>query len=60
MDKKNRFYKVYNSLPLKFRDEVVVVINNDAISWRLAELYIEQGTKLGEEILDKLDQLNII
>ena len=60
MDKKNRFYKVYNNLPLKLRDEAVVVINNDAISWRLAKLYIEEGTKLGEDILEKLDRMKII
>ena len=60
MDKKERFYKVYNSLPLKVREEVIVVVNNEPISWQLARLYIDEGTKLGEEILEKLDKFKII
>lgn len=64
MDKKQRFSKVYNNLPLNLRDEIILVINDDEhkepITWRVAKLYVEEETKLGEEILEKLDRLGII
>jgi len=60
MDKKQRFYKVYSNLPLNLRNEIVAVINNEPISWKVAKLEIEGETKLGEEILQKLEELKII
>lgn len=60
MDKKQRFYKVYSNLPLSLREEAIVVINNEAITWKLAKLYIDENTKLGEKILEKLDQFKFI
>lgn len=57
---KERFYKVYNNLPLNLREEVVLVINNEPITWRVAKLEIDSNTKLSEEILEKLEALNII
>lgn len=60
MNSKDKFYKVYNNLPLKLRDGAIVVIDNETISWRLAKLYIDEDTKLGEKILDKLDRFGFI
>lgn len=59
-DKKQKFYKVYSNLPLNLRAEVVVVVNNEPITWQVARLEIDGETKLGEEILDKLEELKII
>ncbi|MHA1372506.1 MAG: hypothetical protein ACTSRA_22635 [Promethearchaeota archaeon] len=60
MDKKQKFYKVYSNLPLNIREEIVVVYNDEPISWKVAKLYIDENTKSGEEILEKLSELNII
>jgi len=60
MNKKERFYKVYNNLPLTLRGEVIVVIDDEAISWKLAKLYIDEDTKIGEEILKKLERYGFI
>jgi len=64
MDKKERFYKIYNNLPLSLRDEIILVINvndhKEPITWRVAKLYIDEETKLGEDILGKLERLRII
>ena len=60
MNKKQKFYKVYNNLPLNLRDEVVVVISDEPITWKVAKLEIDEDTKTGKEILDKLEQLKII
>jgi len=60
MDRKQRFYKIYSNLPLNLRDEVIAVINNEPISWKVARLEIDGKTKLGKEILKKLEELKII
>lgn len=60
MDKKERFNKIYANIPLNLRDEVIIVIENEPISWKVARLYVEENTKLGELILKKLEELKVI
>jgi len=59
-NKKERFYAVYSNLPLSLREEIIVVVNKEPITWKLAKLYIDEETKLGKTILEKLDALKII
>lgn len=60
MKLKERFYKVYNNLPLGLRDEVILVIQDEPISWKVARLEIDNDTPLSKEILEKLAELQII
>ena len=60
MSKKERFYKVYANLPLNLRNEIVAVVNDEPITWRVAKLEIDKSTKIGDLILDKLDSMQII
>jgi hypothetical protein len=60
MDNKHKFHKVYDNLPINLREEVVIVINNEPITWKVARLEIDEDTKMAKEILDKLTQLRII
>ncbi len=60
MDLKQRFYKVYNNLPLGVRNEVILVINNESINWKVARLEIDNNTPLSKEILEKLGELKFI
>lgn len=60
MDLSERFYKVYNNLPLNVREEVVIVVNNEPITWKVAKLEVDQNTALSNEILKKLSNLQII
>lgn len=60
MDLKEKFYKIYNNLPLNLREEVILVINNEPITWKVAKLEIDQNTKLSSEIVEKLSALKII
>jgi hypothetical protein len=60
MKNKERFFNVYANLPLNLRDEIVLVINEQPISWKVAYLEIEAGTKLGKQILEKLIALKFI
>jgi len=57
---RDRFLKVYVNLPLNVREEVVCVIDDKPITWNVAYLEVKHNTKLSEEILDKLDELEII
>ncbi len=55
-----RFLKIYNNLPLEERKQVVLVLENEPISWEVARNEIIHNTKKGNEILQKLIGLNII
>ncbi len=56
----SRFNKIYSNLPLKERLHVVLVFNNEPISWEIARNEIVHETRRGGEILKKLVELNII
>jgi len=60
MTPKDKFYKVFANLPLNLREEIVVVVNNEPVSWRVAKLEIDNDTSLGKKILEKLEALKII
>ena len=60
MDLKGKFFKVYNNLPLGLREEVVLVLNNEPITWKVARIEIENDTQLSKEILNDLQRLEII
>ena len=61
---KARFLKVYANIPIKLREEIILVIEDDKIkkpiSWNVAYVEIENDTKLGEKILSKLIKLELI
>ena len=57
---KDKFYNVYSNLPINLRREVIAVINNDPVTWQVAKLEIDSNTELGNQILDKLELLQII
>lgn len=55
------FLKIYANLPINLREEIVLVLpDKGSITWNIAYLEVKNQTKLSEEILKKLDQLNII
>lgn len=60
MDLKAKFLKVYANLPLGVREEVVIVIDGEPLSWKAVQLEVEQNTKKGEEILVNLNKLQIL
>lgn len=59
--KKAQFYKTYANIPLGLRDEIVVVLkNNEPLSWNVAKIEIDNDTDKVDEILDKLNKLNFL
>ncbi|MEK7127097.1 MAG: hypothetical protein AAB838_00035 [Patescibacteria group bacterium] len=57
---KDQFYKVYNNLPLPVREEVILVVKDEPITWKIARLEIDNDTKLSKELLEKLNDLKFI
>jgi hypothetical protein len=63
---KSRFLGVYQNLPLSERKNTIILVEDEKskkkepISWDIAYLEIEQETKTGEKILNKLIKLNLI
>jgi hypothetical protein len=57
----DKFFKVYANLPLNLREEIVLVLPDvGPITWNVAYLEISGGTLVGEKILEKLFELQII
>ncbi len=59
-EKREKFLKVYYNLPLQIREEVVINMEEKPLSWNVAYIEIQNRTKIGEIILEKLAGLNII
>jgi len=57
---KERFHAVYANLPLSLREQVVLVLDDEPITWKVANLEIIEDTKVGRRILKKLIELEII
>ncbi len=57
---KTKFLNVYSNLPLNIRKEVIVVLDEQPISWNVAYLEISGDTELGKKILKKLEELKIL
>lgn len=45
MDLRAKFLKVYANLPLGVREEIIIVIDGEPLSWKAAKLEVEQQTK---------------
>ena len=55
-----RFMRVYSDLPLKLRKEIVMVIDEEPITWNAAYIEVKNNTEKGKRILEKLVSLGII
>lgn len=59
-DQKTKFLRIYANLPLNQRQEIVVVVDEEPLTWNAAKIEIENDTQKGGEILDKLVKLGIL
>ena len=60
MKEKEDFFKIYSNIPIEERKNVVVVTDEQPISWSLAYQEIKNETELGEKIFKILKELDII
>ena len=59
-DKKSQFLKTYANLPLPSRQEIVVVIDGEPLTWNVIRLEIENDTEKGSKALEILEGLGIL
>lgn len=57
---KTKFLQVYANLPLNQRNEIIVVIDHEPLTWNAARIEVENETEKGREILEKLIKLGIL
>lgn len=57
---REKFFKVYANLPLNLREEIILVIGSEPITWKVAYIEISEDTPLGKRILEKLEALELI
>ncbi|MCK5211635.1 hypothetical protein KAJ89_02945 [Candidatus Parcubacteria bacterium] len=61
---KSRFIKIYSNLPIRLRDEIVLVVNyqdkKQPITWNVAYVEISNNTELGKTIYNELIKMEII
>ncbi len=55
-----RFMKVYSNIPINLRKEIILVVDDQPITWNVAYIEIKDNTPLGKKILQKLVELEII
>ena len=60
LGEKERFLKTFANLPLRVRKEIVLTLNDEPITWDVAYIEVNNDTKIGESILEKLEKLAII
>lgn len=57
---KERFLKIYADLPLNLRKEIILVLDEEPITWNVTYLEVSNNTEKGSQILKKLEVLKII
>jgi len=60
MDIKTKFLQIYANLPLNQRNEIIVVIDNEQLTWNAVKIEVENDTPKAKEILEKLIKMGII
>ena len=51
---------MYANLPLAVRDNIVVVVDDEPLTWSVAYLEIKADSPKAEQILRELDELELI
>ncbi len=57
---RERFLKIYADIPLSLRKEMILVLENEPISWNVAFVEVTNKTHSSTIILKKLNELRII
>lgn len=57
---REKFLRIYADIPLNLRKEIILVLENEPISWNVAFVEISNKTVKSETILKKLNELKII
>ena len=56
----DRFTRVYSSLPLAEKKLTIVILDGYPFSWNVVYNEVEHNTKMGERMINKLIEMEII
>jgi len=59
-DLKSKFYRTFANLPLGVRDEIIVVIDNQPMTWNVVKVEVDANSDISKEILKKLQELKLL
>ena len=57
---KERFLKTFANLPLGVRKEIVLLLNEEPITWDVAFIEVNNDTEMSTPILENLEKMGII
>ena len=57
---RSKFSKTFANVPLSLRNEIVAVIDNEAISWSAVNVEVMGKTKKGDKIIVLMDKLGLL
>ena len=57
---KSRFYKTFADLPLGVRDEIVLVLNGQPMTWNVIKFEVDVDSKLSKEALKLMSELKFL
>ncbi len=60
MNLRERFLKIYADIPLNLRKEIILVLDQEPITWNVAYVEVLNNTSKHKQILQKLERLKII
>ena len=60
MNLRERFLKIYANLPLALRNEIILVLNDEPISWKVAYIEVYNNSEKSIKIIKRLEELKII
>ncbi len=57
---KAKFLKLFANVPLQLRQEIIVVVDDESLSWSVASVEIKKDTKKAFIILEHLKKIGLI
>jgi len=60
MESRERFLKIYSDLPLSLRKEIIIVIDNEPLTWNAVYVEVHNKTDKSDKMLKKLADMGII
>ena len=60
MELREKFLKIYADLPLNLRKEIILVLDNEPLTWNVVYVEVVNNTSQSKKILIKLKELKIL
>jgi len=57
---RSKFLKAFSRVPLNLRNEIVAILDNEAITWAVANIEVKNKSKKGDSILKLMDSLKLL